>query len=301
MDKVELSESEQREVDMITEEFKARGGMSDEELISRFGAIPFEEFSNEMKEKIRNYKRYKRPDSEAFAQKVSQKIKGWYAEDTYHDRAVERIVHQREEICSLLEKVEKVSVNSLLKYLDSSGFFYRPSAPNRHHNFPGGLAEHSLGVYRIVEEWNKMTSDERRQSELYNRFLQDKDDVSCDIFTEKMNTDDMIIASICHDLCKADHYYFDGRIIKRHHRKPDESGHSWVSKKRLEDNGIKGAECEELLLAVQNHMKLFSHTTNLTDAVTRKRGRASMLAIAVWAADKADASAHPAGKLHREF
>jgi len=56
MDKVILNESEQREVDLITEEFKARGGMSTEELISRFGAIPFEEFSKEIKEKIRNYK-----------------------------------------------------------------------------------------------------------------------------------------------------------------------------------------------------------------------------------------------------
>lgn len=243
---------------------------------------------------------YKRPDSEAFSQKVSRKIKGWYAEDAYHDRAVERIVLQREEICALLEKVEKVSVTKLLEYLDRCGFFYRPSAADRHHNFPGGLAEHSLGVYRIVEEWNNMSADERQQSELYNRYLQNKD-VSCDIFNEKMNADDMIIASICHDLCKADHYYFDGRIIKHHHRKPDERGHSWLSKRRLEDNGIKGSECEELLLAVQNHMKLFSHTTNLTDAVTRKRGRASMLAIAVWAADKADAAAHPAGKLHREL
>jgi len=120
---------------------------------------------------------YKRADSGAFAQKVSRKIKGWYAEDVYHNKAVERIVFQREEICGLLEKVEKVNVNRLLKYLDSSGFFYRPSAPNRHHNFPGGLAEHSLGIYRIVEEWNNMSADERRQSELYNRFLQDKEDV----------------------------------------------------------------------------------------------------------------------------
>lgn len=55
--KVVLTESEQREVDLITEEFKARGGMDDEELMSRFGAITFEEFSNNIKEKIRNYKR----------------------------------------------------------------------------------------------------------------------------------------------------------------------------------------------------------------------------------------------------
>ena len=57
MNKVVLNESEQREVDMITEEFKARGGMSTEELISRLGATPFEEFSKNLKEKIRNYKR----------------------------------------------------------------------------------------------------------------------------------------------------------------------------------------------------------------------------------------------------
>ena len=57
MDKVVLNEHEQREVDLITEEFKARGGMDDEELISGLGAIPFKEFMNKMSEKIRNYKR----------------------------------------------------------------------------------------------------------------------------------------------------------------------------------------------------------------------------------------------------
>lgn len=54
---VVLTESEQREVDLITKEFKASGGMDDEELMPRFGAITFEEFSNNIREKIRNYKR----------------------------------------------------------------------------------------------------------------------------------------------------------------------------------------------------------------------------------------------------
>ena len=57
MNKVVLNESEQREVDLITEEFKERGGKDDEELISRLNAIPFEEFMNKKKKKIRNYKR----------------------------------------------------------------------------------------------------------------------------------------------------------------------------------------------------------------------------------------------------
>lgn len=57
MKKVVLTESEQREVDLITEEFKAKGGMDDEELMSRLNAIRFEEFMNKMSEKIRNYKK----------------------------------------------------------------------------------------------------------------------------------------------------------------------------------------------------------------------------------------------------
>ena len=243
---------------------------------------------------------YKRADSIEFAKKVSRKIKGWYDSDIYHDNAVNRIVLQREEIYSLFEKVEKVSVKKLLRYLDSSGFFYRPSSPNRHHNFPGGLAEHSLGVFRIVEEWNDMTPDERRNSELYNFKLYNKH-VSCDIFKEKMNYDDMVIASICHDLCKAKHYYFDGRFIKKHHSDPLGSKHASISVERLEAKGIKGKKCEELLLAVLKHMRLFSKPHSNKERANQIKGKTSMLTIAVWTADKLDASRHPAGKLHRQF
>lgn len=244
---------------------------------------------------------YNREDSEAFAQKVSRKIKGWYANETFHENAVKRIVLQREEIYSLLEKVEKVSVRKLLKYLDSSGFFYRPSAANRHHNFPGGLAEHSLGVFRIVEEWNNMTPDERRHSEMYNFNLSDKR-VFCDIFTGKMNYDDMVIAAICHDLCKAKHYFFDGRTIKSHDSDPKPRKiHAKLSVERLEDNGIKGSDCDELLLAVLLHMRLYSESQSKSYTTKQRKGKSSILTIAIWAADKLDASRHPAGKRHKQF
>ena len=49
---VVLTESEQREVDLITEEFKAKGGMDDEELMSRLNAIPFEDFMNKLDKRI---------------------------------------------------------------------------------------------------------------------------------------------------------------------------------------------------------------------------------------------------------
>ncbi len=37
------------------------------------------------------------------------------------------------------------------------------------------------------------------------------------------------------------------------------------------------------------------------DRQNKIKGKASMLAIAVWAADKLDASKHPAGTRHRQF
>lgn len=243
---------------------------------------------------------YNRADSIEFAKKVSRKIQGWYNNDTFHDKAVDRIVLQREEIIALLEKVNKTSVKKLLRYLDSSGFFYRPSSANRHHNFPGGLAEHSLGVFRIVEEWNNMNPNVRRNSELYNFILVGKQ-VFCDIFTEKMDYDDMVIACICHDLCKAKHYYFEGRTIKKHHSDNMGNRHASISVERLEQNGIKGEKCEELLLAVLEHMRLYSKPSSNKEREKQIKGRASILTIAIWAADKLDASRHPAGRLHRQF
>ena len=49
---VVLTESEQREVDLITKEFTAGGGMSTEELIKRLNAIPFEDFMNKLDKRI---------------------------------------------------------------------------------------------------------------------------------------------------------------------------------------------------------------------------------------------------------
>lgn len=244
---------------------------------------------------------YKRADSIEFATKVSRKIKGWYSNDTYHDKAVNRIVFQREEIISLFEKIEKVSVKKLLNYLDTSGFFYRPSSANRHHNFPGGLAEHSLGTFRIIEEWNCMTPDERQNSELYKRFLYNKQ-VTCDILKEKMNYDDMVIAAICHDLCKAKHYYMEERVIKSHNSDPEpRHKHGLLSVERLQKNGISSKNCQNILLAVLMHIHLFSQPRSQNEASSQKQARASLLSIVVWAADKLDASKHPAGIRHRQL
>ena len=56
VNQVILTESERKEANTLTEEFKTKGGMTTEELISRLNTIPFEEFMNNISEKIRIYK-----------------------------------------------------------------------------------------------------------------------------------------------------------------------------------------------------------------------------------------------------
>ena len=52
VDKVELNESEQRELDLFMEEFKQSSGMTTEELISRLDAIPFDEFMKKLDKRL---------------------------------------------------------------------------------------------------------------------------------------------------------------------------------------------------------------------------------------------------------
>ena len=234
-----------------------------------------------------------------FAAKVRRKIAGWYDNEEYEKKAIDRIVRQREQIISLLEKVRLCDTSKLLEYLDKSGFYYRPSSADRHHNFPGGLAEHSLGVFRIMEEWNSMSADERLMSELYNWLITKGGPFACDILNEKMNYDEMFITALCHDLCKAKHYYFEGRRIKAHNSDPEPRRmHSGLSVKRLKENDINAPG---VLQAVNTHMRLYRPPRNEAEAKRQEISRKSILAIAVWVADKLDASRHPSGRRHRDL
>ncbi|MBQ0030410.1 MAG: hypothetical protein KBT32_08240 [Bacteroidales bacterium] len=58
MDKQILTEEQPTEIDVakVIEEFKARGGMSDEELQTRLKAIPFEEFMRKLDKRIETIK-----------------------------------------------------------------------------------------------------------------------------------------------------------------------------------------------------------------------------------------------------
>ena len=53
--KIVMSDTERQHINLLEEEFNARGGMSTEELINRLNAVPFEEFQKGLKEKIQNF------------------------------------------------------------------------------------------------------------------------------------------------------------------------------------------------------------------------------------------------------
>ena len=76
---------------------------------------------------------------DTFEAKVRRKIAGWYTKPEYEDKAVARIVAQRDEIINLLQSTGREGIDEVLRYLDDSGFYYRASSPHKHHNWPGGL------------------------------------------------------------------------------------------------------------------------------------------------------------------
>ena len=90
------------------------------------------------------------------------------------------IEENKRTIIDLLQSTHRKGMDNVIHYLNDSGFFIIPSSLHRHHNWCGGLAQHSLGVY--------MTAREN---------------------SENLPKDSVIIACLLHDICKAGKYYYD--------------------------------------------------------------------------------------------
>lgn len=206
-------------------------------------------------------------DSKEFEQLVRRKIAGWYTTKEYEDKAVERIVRQRDEIISLLLSTQRDGVSAVLEYLDRSGFYYRASSPFGHHNFPGGLAEHSLGTYKLAAASHP-----------------------------DLPQDSLIIAALLHDICKSDRFWFKGRSIRQHTPKSTmDSLHSVRSIVILKDCGLRLTPSERL--AIRWHMKgPNKRLRNPREDADHRRAVRDPLWNAVFYADKTDAKAHPGRK-----
>lgn len=93
----------------------------------------------------------------------------------------EQIAKNREEIIGLLTKTKRDRIEMLIIRLDLGGFFTQAGSTRYHHNYKGGLAEHSLIVYYKLKKLN-------------------------DSLNLGFDEDSIIIVALMHDLCKIDNY-----------------------------------------------------------------------------------------------
>lgn len=104
----------------------------------------------------------------------------------------------KEEFISIYkEKINREGADKMLEYLLSSqsDFFTAPASTRFHGSYEGGLVEHSINVYKCLDDYLKRS----RTKEVYN-----------------MNFSDSTIATVAllHDVCKINFYKTDYRNAK---------------------------------------------------------------------------------------
>lgn len=99
-----------------------------------------------------------------------------------------QIESQKQEFCELLRSTEREDIEYVIEDLVELGFFEAPASTKFHLSYEGGLCEHSLNVC-------KMALVLREQVLQMNPSLEGA-----------LRKDSVIIASLLHDVCKADIY-----------------------------------------------------------------------------------------------
>lgn len=97
-------------------------------------------------------------------------------------------MNKKEEFIALLRSTERDGIETVIEELENLGFFTAPASTKFHLNVEGGLLEHSLNVCH--------TAQAIRES------MVGMDDS----LREVLPNDSIIIASLLHDVCKADIY-----------------------------------------------------------------------------------------------
>ena len=101
------------------------------------------------------------------------------------------IEKNKNEFIELLRSTNRDGIENLISWLtEKSDFFNAPSSTIYHGNFAGGLCLHSLNVYyaakKFYETYKELSLPEKN--------------------IDDIKEDNLIIASLLHDLCKANYY-----------------------------------------------------------------------------------------------
>lgn len=94
----------------------------------------------------------------------------------------------KKEFIELLKSTEREDIDYVIEDIDKLGFFDAPASTRFHLNYEGGLAEHSLNVCKVALRLREQMIEMDKKIEVH------------------LPKDSVIIASLLHDVCKADIY-----------------------------------------------------------------------------------------------
>ena len=106
-------------------------------------------------------------------------------------RDVEEI---KQEFMEIFYNIERDGAEELLNYLEKTDFFTAPASGKRHNAFEGGLAQHSINVFKR-----------------YVRLLQQE---YGDDWQNVISLESATIIGLLHDLCKINNYTVEMRNVK---------------------------------------------------------------------------------------
>ena len=170
-----------------------------------------------------------------------------------------KILYNKAIIIRYLKSTRRAGIDRIIKYMIDNNFFEVPSSKKRHHNWRGGLAEHSLGVLKMALKKNN----------------------------KNISQNSIILSALLHDICKTRQFYFNekGEIKRRHLRIP---GHGYRSVRIIRDLGVELTEDERL--AIRWHMG--NWPSNELERKDREKAGRSKLWKIINAADRSDAARH---------
>lgn len=97
----------------------------------------------------------------------------------------------KEKFIELLRSTNREGIENLISFLEKTDFFKAPASTRFHGSYEGGLVEHSLKVYEIL--------DHKAKNNVLNLEIPD---------------DTVKIVSLLHDICKLNFYKVDYRNAK---------------------------------------------------------------------------------------
>ena len=124
----------------------------------------------------------------------------------------------RTEFIELLQSTHRQGIDNVITWLDTDPSFFVASGARIHHdNVIGGLAYHSLKVYKLAKaDWESKAPE----------------------FKTKYPLESVIISALLHDVCKKDVYYIDAEGTPRWNEENHLKGHGLRSVRLLEEHGL---------------------------------------------------------------